>query len=89
MGCKQASSDGNDEADSSELIGDSVRPPSFANDDEMLDFIQRVHLNYMWDGAEANSGLARERIRASWISWSAPTVSMAFGLIGSMAPRAR
>ena len=62
MGCKQASSDGNDEADSSELIGDSVRPPSFANDDEMLDFIQRVHLNYMWDGAEANSGLARERI---------------------------
>ena len=28
----------------------------------MLDYIQRVHFNYMWDGAEPTSGLARERI---------------------------
>ena len=38
------------------------RPASFASDDVMLDYIQRVHFNYMWDGAEPTSGLARERI---------------------------
>ena len=41
---------------------ESTRPASFANDDAMLDYIQRVHFNYMWDGAEPTSGLARERI---------------------------
>lgn len=40
----------------------SQRPSSFKNDAEMLDYIQQVHLNYMWDGAEETSGLARERI---------------------------
>jgi hypothetical protein len=40
----------------------SQRPESFASDDAMLDYIQRVHFNYMWDGAEPTSGLARERI---------------------------
>lgn len=38
------------------------RPATFASDDEMLDYIQKVHFNYMWDGAEPTSGLARERI---------------------------
>ena len=28
----------------------------------MLDYIEKVHFNYMWDGAEPVSGLARERI---------------------------
>lgn len=41
---------------------EQVRPASFDNDDAMLDYIQRVHFNYMWDGAEPTSGLARERI---------------------------
>ena len=41
---------------------EQVRPSSFADDDAMLDYIQRVHFNYMWDGAEPTSGLARERI---------------------------
>lgn len=31
-------------------------------DDEMLDTLQRAHFNYMWEGAEPNSGLAYERI---------------------------
>ena len=39
-----------------------TRPATFASDDAMLDYIQRVHFNYMWDGAEPISGLARERI---------------------------
>ena len=41
---------------------ESKRPAEFANDDELLDYIQKVHFNYMWDGAEATSGLACERI---------------------------
>lgn len=41
---------------------ETQRPESFANDEAMLDYIQRVHFNYMWDGAEPSSGLARERI---------------------------
>lgn len=38
------------------------RPTSFASDDAFLDYIQKAHFNYMWEGAEENSGLARERI---------------------------
>ena len=41
---------------------ESKRPAEFTNDDELLDYIQKVHFNYMWDGAEATSGLACERI---------------------------
>lgn len=38
------------------------RPASFSSDDAMLDYIEKVHLNYMWDGADPTSGLAYERI---------------------------
>lgn len=41
---------------------DGNRPSSFNSDDEFLDYIQKAHFNYMWDGAEPNSGLAPERI---------------------------
>lgn len=41
---------------------ETERPASFASDDAMLDYIQQVHFNYMWEGAEPTSGLARERI---------------------------
>lgn len=45
------------------IAGEAVRrPASFRNDSDMLDYIQKVHLNYMWEGAETVSGLARERI---------------------------
>lgn len=40
----------------------TVRPNTFPNDSVLLDYIQKAHLNYMWDGAEPNSGLAPERI---------------------------
>ena len=42
----------------------SVAPSesAFANDDEFLDWLQRTHFNYMWEGAEETSGLAPERI---------------------------
>ena len=38
------------------------RPLSFKSDDKFLDYIQKTHINYMWDGAEQTSGLAPERI---------------------------
>lgn len=38
------------------------RPAKFDNDEALLDYIEKVHFNYMWDGAEPTSGLARERI---------------------------
>lgn len=44
------------------IAGKDSRPESFASDDEMLDYIQKVHFNYMWDGAEPTSGMAPERI---------------------------
>lgn len=57
-GCKSTAKATADEPQTTE----SERPASFANDDAMLDYIQQVHFNYMWDGAEPTSGLARERI---------------------------
>jgi len=38
------------------------RPLSFTSDNELLDFIQKTHFNYMWEGAEKTSGMAPERI---------------------------
>ncbi len=45
-----------------DVTAEKSRPASFASEDELLDFIQQTHLNYMWEGAEATSGLAPERI---------------------------
>lgn len=39
-----------------------TRPSSFPNDDAMLDYIQKVSVNYIWEGGEPTSGLAPERI---------------------------
>ena len=30
----------------------------FTSEEAFLDFIQKHHLNYMWEGAEPHSGLA-------------------------------
>ena len=38
------------------------RTTTFASDEELLNYIQQSHLNYMWEGAEPTSGLAPERI---------------------------
>lgn len=38
------------------------RPLTFASDDAFLDYVQKAHINYMWEGAEPTSGLAPERI---------------------------
>ena len=51
-----------DKSNNTETEGDKNRPTSFTSDDAFLDFIQKTHINYMWDGAEKTSGLAPERI---------------------------
>ncbi|MFA7065281.1 MAG: beta-glucosidase, partial [Dysgonamonadaceae bacterium] len=48
-------------------IEEANRPLSFKSDDEFLDFIQKTHINYMWEGAEKTSGLAPERIHMDGI----------------------
>ena len=53
---------GNADPNNPDTPDSQVRPASFDNDDALLDYIERVHFNYMWDGAEPTSGLARERI---------------------------
>ena len=60
MGCKSTTNVIVDEPTTPPAV--ETRPVTFASDDAMLDYIQRVHFNYMWDGAEPVSGMARERI---------------------------
>ena len=47
---------------STHIIKVEGRPDSFATDSAMLDYIQKVTLNYIWEGAEPVSGMAPERI---------------------------
>lgn len=49
-------------ADTTDKTGKAAPLDQFESDDALLDYIQKTHLNYMWDGAEPTSGLARERI---------------------------
>lgn len=46
---------------------DKNRPLAFESDNALLDFIQKTHFNYMWEGAESVSGLAPERIHADGV----------------------
>ncbi len=50
------------ESKGSEVKPTPVRPESFESDSTFLDYIEKAHMNYMWDGAESNSGMACERI---------------------------
>lgn len=53
---------GNSHTQDTEGTTPPVAESTFATDDEFLDYLQKTHFNYMWDGAEATSGLAPERI---------------------------
>jgi hypothetical protein len=50
------------EAEAVTTISGKDTRPTFASDSAMLDYIQKTHFNYMWDGADATSGMAKERI---------------------------
>ena len=58
MSCNQAK----DNISQETSLLQSERPEQFNSDDEFLDYIQKAHFNYMWEGAEPTSGLACERI---------------------------
>ncbi len=58
--CGQNSS--SDQANSSNTGLGSKRKMDFESDEEFLTYIQKAHFDYMWDGAEPNSGLSPERI---------------------------
>lgn len=51
---------------SGETVSDK-RQLEFKSDEELLTYIQQAHFNYMWDGAEPQSGLACERIHMDGI----------------------
>lgn len=57
LGCSEQKNENTDEQEKPDI----ERPLTFASDDAFLDFIQKTHINYMWDGAEKTSGLAPER----------------------------
>lgn len=57
LACKEVK---NSETTGSDPAGE--RQKEFQSDDEFLTYIQKAHFNYMWEGAEPNSGLACERI---------------------------
>ena len=43
------------------IAAEAEAHPTFDNDDDFLDYIEKVHFNYMWEGAEANSGCDNRR----------------------------
>ena len=62
VACKSSNNNAIDEPTPPSPPQAEVRPSQFASDAALLDYIEKVHFNYMWDGAEPTSGLARERI---------------------------
>lgn len=62
ISCKEK--DKNDKTRTEQSVN---RPLNFNSTDEFLDYIQQVHLNYMWEGAEKVSGLAPERVHMDGI----------------------
>ena len=64
----------------------ALRPDSFASDSAMLDYIQKVHFNYMWDGAEKKSGLALERIHLDGYYPQHDSLTVTYGEVVSVLP---
>ena len=62
VACKSSNNNAIDEPTPPSPPQAEVRPSQVASDAALLDYIEKVHFNYMWDGAEPTSGLARERI---------------------------
>ena len=59
LSCQKSANEGNNSPKKTE---ENNRLLEFKSDDDFLTYIQKAHFNYMWDGAEPNSGLAPERI---------------------------
>ncbi|MEO1030001.1 MAG: glucoamylase family protein [Bacteroidota bacterium] len=83
MGCNETKKQG-------EAVGEAVNKTYVLNTQDLLDTIQRQTINYFWDGAEPNSGLARERLHMDNIYPTSPkntvtTGGSGFGLMAILA----
>ena len=52
----------NNDTTKKEHLSEKKEPEVSLSDEELLDLVQEQTFNYFWDGAEPNSGMARERI---------------------------
>lgn len=66
----------------SNAVGAATKPMT---DEELLDMVQEAHFRYYWEGAEKNSGLARENIhgRRNMIATGASGFGMMTLLVGA------
>ena len=72
---------GFNESACSNIVSSSTRPMT---DDELLDMVQEANFRYYWEGAEPNSGLARENIpgRSDMIACGASGFGIMTVLVG-------
>lgn len=61
-----------------QIKNDSEKTSTY-NDDEILDLVQKQTFNYFWDGAEPNSGLARERLHMDNVYPTSPKNTITTG----------
>ena len=62
-----------------ETTTDTVVEDNFISDDALLDRIQEQTINYFWEGAEPNSGLALERIHMDNMYLESPKTTVTTG----------
>jgi hypothetical protein len=62
-----------------ELVSQIVNNSTFNSENELLDTIQKQTINYFWDGAEPNSGLARERLHMDDVYPTSPKNTVTTG----------
>ncbi|WP_422107649.1 glucoamylase family protein [Winogradskyella sp.] len=72
MGCNETKKQG-------KAVGEAVNKTYVLNTQDLLDTIQRQTINYFWDGAEPNSGLARERLHMDNIYPTSPKNTVTTG----------
>jgi len=65
-------------ANKDQIKNDSEKTSTY-NDDEILDLVQKQTFNYFWDGAEPNSGLARERLHMDNVYPTSPKNTITTG----------
>jgi len=62
-----------------ELVSKVENNLNFISESELLDTVQKQTINYFWDGAEPNSGLARERLHMDNVYPTSPKNTVTTG----------
>ena len=79
--CKNDKNQGVDDSQKI-VINISKEKYDFDSVNDLLDTVQRQTINYFWDGAEPNSGLARERLHLDDVYPSSPKNTVTIGGTG-------